>query len=63
LSAITTLKNVFIDVLADPQFRAEMVQRGISLTEPQGALQMEKLLSDDKVKWSALVKSANITLE
>jgi len=61
--AIATLKNAFLDVLADQQFRAEMAQRGISLTEPQAALQMEKLLADDKVKWSALVKSANITLE
>jgi tripartite-type tricarboxylate transporter receptor subunit TctC len=63
LPAITILKNAFLDVLADQQFRAEMAQRGISLTEPQGASQMEKLLADDKVKWSALVKSANITLE
>jgi tripartite-type tricarboxylate transporter receptor subunit TctC len=63
LAATALLKNTFLDVLADPQFRAEMAQRGISLTEPQGALQMEKLLADDKVKWSALVKSANIRLE
>lgn len=63
LAATTLLKNAFLDVLTDPQFRAEMAQRGIPLSEPQGAMQMEKLLADDKVKWSALVKSANIRLE
>jgi tripartite-type tricarboxylate transporter receptor subunit TctC len=60
---VNILKNTFIDILADPQFRAEMAQRGIPLSEPLAASQMDKLLADDKVKWGALVKSANITLD
>ncbi len=62
-SIVSILKNAFIEVLSDAQFRSEMAQRGIPLVEPQAALLMEKLLADDRVKWSALVKSANITLE
>jgi tripartite-type tricarboxylate transporter receptor subunit TctC len=62
-AVVNTLKNAFIDILSDPQFRAEIAQRGIPLSEPSAALQMDKLLADDKIKWGALVKSANITLD
>ena len=62
-ATVNILKNAFIDILSDPQFRAEIAQRGIPLSEPSAALQMDKLLAEDKIKWGALVRSANITLD
>ena len=60
---IAALKDAAMEVLNDPQLRAQLTKRNIPLAEPREAFTMEQQLKADHVKWSELVKAANIKLE
>lgn len=52
-----------MDALNDPDMREQLNRRNIPLADPKEAFTMESKLKSDHVKWSALVKAANILLE
>lgn len=60
---IAVLKEAVLDALNDPEMREQLNKRNIPLAEPKEAFTMESKLKSDHVKWSALVKAANISLE
>ncbi len=60
---IATLKEAVMEVLNDAELRALLASRNIPLVDPRGAFTMEQHLKADQVKWSGLVKAANIKLE
>lgn len=60
---IATLKEAVLDALNDSELRAHLAKRNIPLAEPKDAFTMEQQLKADHVKWSALVKSANIRID
>jgi tripartite-type tricarboxylate transporter receptor subunit TctC len=58
---IAVLQRAIREVMADVDFRADMVKRGQALVEPSEVGEIAHYLHSDLVKWKALVKSANIT--
>lgn len=51
------------DLLADQTFRTQMLQKNISLVEPQNINDIVRLVQSEKIKWSNLAKATGIRLD
>ena len=60
---IAVMKEAVMEALEDSELRAQLAGRSIPLSDPRQAFMMAQQLQADRVKWSDLVKTANIKLE
>jgi len=58
-----TLKRSLDRALDDSAFRASLEKIGYSVLRPQSAAEIDKFLEADRARWSAVIKTQNITLD
>ncbi|WP_225781457.1 tripartite tricarboxylate transporter substrate binding protein [Xenophilus sp. Marseille-Q4582] len=60
---VATLRAAMRDLIAEPAFRADMLKRNSALVPPEKVGDMALQIRNDRVKWEALVRAADIRLD